>query len=377
MNLSDEEQNEVLKVMKSQMLTLLHGEFVKKFEEEFARYIGVKHAIAVNTGTAALHIAIAALDIGPGDEVIVPPFTFIASASSILHNNAIPIFADIDDKTYTLDPDSVKEQITDKTKAIIPVHLAGIGADTRALIDIAEDNEIFIIEDAAQSIGTKCYNKKVGALGHLGCFSFYPSKNITTGEGGMITTNDDVLAEQCRLLRHHGEPEWYVYNRLGYNYRMTEIQGAIGRVQLKRIDGFIKLRNKNAQYLSKATSEIPGIEPPFIPDYCEPAFNYWIGRFNPDILGLTKTQFLKAFPRSKVLYPKPLYETKLFQDKIAYSKGCPWSCPFYGKEIDYKKVHLPRVEQITREIFALDIHPKVSKEILNENIGIMRNLAKK
>lgn len=377
MNLSDEEQNEVLKVMKSQMLTLLHGEFVKKFEEDFARYIGVKHAIAVNTGTAALHIAIAALDIGPGDEVIVPPFTFIASASSILHNNAIPIFADIDDKSYTLDPDSVREKITDKTKAIIPVHLAGIGADTSALIDIAEEHELSVIEDAAQSIGTECYNKKVGALGHLGCFSFYPSKNITTGEGGMITTDDDMLAEQCRLLRHHGEPEWYVYNRLGYNYRMTEIQGAIGRVQLKKIDDFIKLRNSNAQYLSEATLDIPGIKPPFIPEYCKPAFNYWIGRIDPDILGLTKPEFLKAFPRSKVLYPKPLYETKLFQEKIAYSKGCPWSCPFYGKEIDYKKIHLPRVEKITKEIFALDIHPNVSKDILDENIGIMKNLAKK
>ncbi|MFX0076173.1 MAG: DegT/DnrJ/EryC1/StrS family aminotransferase [Candidatus Hermodarchaeota archaeon] len=377
MNLSEEEQNEVLKVMKSQMLTLLHGEFVKKFEEDFARYIGVKHAIAVNTGTAALHIAIAALDIGPGDEVIVPPFTFIASASSILHNNAIPIFADIDDKSYTLDPDSVQEKLTDKTKAIIPVHLAGIGADTKTLLDIAEDYDIFIIEDAAQSIGTKCYNKKVGAIGHLGCFSFYPSKNITTGEGGMVTTNDDVLAEQCRLLRHHGEPEWYVYNRLGYNYRMTEIQGAIGRVQLKKIDNFIKMRNKNAQYLSKAVSEIPGIEPPFIPNYCEPAFNYWIGRIDPEILGVTKPQFLEAFPRSKVLYPKPLYDTKLFQEKVAYSKGCPWSCPFYGKEIDYKKIHLPRVEKITQEIFALDIHPNISKELLDENIQIMKNIANK
>ena len=361
MNISDEEQNEVLKVMKSQMLTLLHGEFVKKFEEEFARYIGVKHAIAVNTGTAALHIAIAALDIGPGDEVIVPPFTFIATASSILHNNAIPIFADIDDKSYTLDPDSVKEKITEKTKAIIPVHLAGIGADTRALMDIANEKGIYIIEDAAQSIGTKCYDKKVGAMGNLGCFSFYPSKNMTTGEGGMVTTDDDALAEQCRLLRHHGEPEWYVYNRLGYNYRMTEIQGAIGRVQLKRIDGFINNRNKNAKYLSEGISEIPGIQPPFVPDYCEPAFNYWIGRINPEILGLNKPQFLKAFPRSKVLYPKPLYKTKLFQEKTAYSKGCPWSCPYYGKEIDYRKVNLPRVERITQEIFALDIHPNVSK----------------
>ena len=315
MNISEEEQQEVLKVMKSQMLTLLHGEFVRKFEEEFARYIGVKHAIAVNTGTAALHMSIAALNIGPGDEVIVPPFTFIASASSILHNNAIPIFADIDDKSYTLDPNSVRNKITEKTKAIIPVHLAGISADMSELMDIAGDSGIHVIEDAAQSIGTRCNNKKVGSIGHLGCFSFYPSKNITTGEGGMVTTNDDELAEQCRLLRHHGEPEWYVYNRLGYNYRMTEIQAAIGRVQLKKIESFISVRNKNAKYLSKATSNLKGITPPFVPEYCEPAFNYWIGRLDPDVLGITKTQFLERVPRSKVLYPKPLYKTKLFQKK--------------------------------------------------------------
>ena len=375
MNLSEEEQQEVLKVMKSQMLTLLHGEFVSKFEKEFARYIGVKHAIAVNTGTAALHIAIAALNIGPGDEVIVPPFTFIASASSILHNNAIPIFADIDDKSYTLDPNSVRDKITEKTKAIIPVHLAGISADMSELMDIGSDNGIKIIEDAAQSIGTRCYKKKVGSIGHLGCFSFYPSKNMTTGEGGMITTNDDELAEQCRLLRHHGEPEWYVYNRLGYNYRMTEIQGAIGRVQLKKIDSFISMRNKNAKYLSEATSNLNGIIPPFIPEYCEPAFNYWIGRLDPSVLGITKSQFLNRFPRSKVLYPKPLYKTKLFQEKIAYSKGCPWSCPFYNKEINYKEVYLPIVEKVTQEIFALDIHPKISKESLDDNIEIMTKIS--
>jgi dTDP-4-amino-4,6-dideoxygalactose transaminase len=158
---------------------------------------------------------------------------------------------------------------------------------------------------------------------------------------------------------------------------MTEIQGAIGRVQLKRINGFIESRNKNARYLSNAISDITGIDPPFIPDYCEPAFNYWIGRIIPDILGLTKPQFLKAFPRSKVLYPKPLYKTKLFQEKIAYSNGCPWSCPFYGKEIDYNKVNLPRTEKITQEIFALDIHPNISKEILDENIEIMKDLAQK
>jgi perosamine synthetase len=376
MNLSKEEQEAVIKVMESQMLTLLHGTYVKQFEEDFAKYIGVKHAVAVNTGTAALHIALAALDIGPGDEVIVPPFTFIATASSILHNNAIPIFADIDPKSYTLDPSSVQEKITDKTKAIIPVHLAGISADMESLRVIAENQAIPLIEDAAQSIGTLCNGKKVGSLGTLGCFSFYPSKNITTGEGGMITTDNDELAEQCRLIRHHGEPSWYVYNRLGYNYRMTEIQGAIGGVQLKKLPEFIEIRNKNAKFLSNAVDEIEGITSPFVPEYCRPAFNYWIGRINPNMIGLTKDQFLERFPRSKVLYPKPLYKTKLFQEKIAYPKGCPWSCPFYGKEVDYKDINLPNVELITKEIFALDIHPKMKQEELDEDIEIMRKLAK-
>jgi perosamine synthetase len=375
MNLSEEEQNEVIKVMESQMLTLLHGEYVRDFEREFANYHSVKHAIAVNTGTAALHIAISALNIGPGDEVIVPPFTFIATASSILHNNAIPIFADIDDKSYTLDPNSVREKITDKTKAIIPVHLAGIPANMGELEKIAKDYDLFIIEDACQSIGAKCKGKIAGSIGDIGCFSFYPSKNITTGEGGMIITNNDKLAEQSRLIRHHGEPSWYVYNRLGYNYRMTEIQGAIGKIQLKKMDEFIKIRNENAQYLSEAIEEVEGIVPPYVPDYCEPAFNYWIGRIQPDLIGITKSDFLDKFPRSKVLYPMPLYKTKLFQEKIAYPKGCPWTCPYYGKEIDYKSLTLPIVEKVTQEIFALDIHPKITKENLDENIKIMKEIA--
>jgi dTDP-4-amino-4,6-dideoxygalactose transaminase len=376
MNLSNEEKDAVIRVIESQMLTLLHGTYVKKFEEDFAKYIGVKHAIGVNTGTAALHIALAALNIGPGDEVIVPPFTFIATASSVLHNNAIPIFADIDPKSYTLDPKSVQEKITNKTKAIIPVHLAGISADMDRLTAIAEKQNIHIIEDAAQSIGTLCNGKQVGSIGALGCFSFYPSKNITTGEGGMITTNDDKLAEECRLIRHHGEPSWYVYNRLGYNYRMTEIQGAIGGIQLKKLPEFIKIRNKNAEFLNNSVDQIDGINPPFVPEYCEPAYNYWIGRINPKEIGLSKEQFLERFPKSKVLYPKPLYKTKLFQEKIAYPKGCPWSCPFYGKEIDYTNITLPNVELITKEIFALDVHPKITQQELEDYIEIMRKLAK-
>ncbi|MHA1149665.1 MAG: DegT/DnrJ/EryC1/StrS family aminotransferase [Promethearchaeota archaeon] len=374
MDLTQEEKDAVLRVLNSRMLTLLAGNEVKTFENEFAEYMGVKCAVGVNSGTAALHIAIAALDIGPGDEVIISPFTFIATASSVLQNNAIPIFADIDKKSYNIDPESVKEVITDKTKAIIPVHLAGISADMGALMEIAEDYKLKIIEDACQAHGAKYRGKNVGTVGDIGTFSFYPSKNMTTGEGGMIITNDDRLAKECRLIRHHGEPSWYIYNRLGWNYRMTEIQAAIGRVQLSKLDSYIKKRNENALYLNKAVDGINCIKPPFVPDYCEPAFNYWIGRFNPKKLGLNKDQFIEKFPKSKVLYPKPLYDNKLFKDKVAYPKGCPWSCPFYGKEIDYTKLKLPVVEQITQEIFALDIFPEIPKEQIDEYIQIMKTL---
>ncbi len=375
MDISEEEKNAVMKVMESQLLSSLAGNVVETFEKEFANYIGVKHAIAVNSGTAALHISIASLDIGPGDEVIIPPFTFIATASSLLHNNAIPIFADIDNKSYTLDPESVKKKISAKTKAIIPVHLAGITADMGPLLDIAEENNLHIIEDACQSHGAKYNGKKVGSIGDLGTFSFYPSKNMTTGEGGIVTTNSSKLARQCRLLRHHGEPYWYSYNRLGWNYRMTEIQGALGRVQLKKLDEYIRIRNENAQYLTDAVNNIVGIDPPYIPEYCDPAFNYWIGRIHPKLIGLDKNQFISKFPKSKVLYPKPLYETKLFQKKIGYPRGCPWSCSFYGKEIDYNKINLPIVERVTKEIFALDIHPMISKEELDENIEMMKKFS--
>ncbi len=375
MQLTEEEIAAVERVLRSQKLSLLTGEEVTTFEKEFAQYMGVKYAIGVNSGTAALHVSIASLNIGPGDEVIIPPFTFIATASSIIHNNAIPVFADIDERTYTLDPRSVEQQISEKTKAILPVHLAGISADMDPLLEIAEKYHLHVIEDACQAHGAEYKGKKVGTMGDLGTFSFYPSKNITTGEGGMVITNDDEIARQCRLIRHHGEPSWYIYERLGWNYRMNEVQGAIGRVQLRKLDAFVEKRNQNALYLSDQVKEINGISPPYIPEYCKPAFNYWIGRIHPAILKLTKSEFLEKFPSSKTLYPMPLYKTELFKNKIGYPKGCPWSCPFYNKAMNYEDLTLPIVEKITNEIFALDIYPEVDRKTLDGYIEIMKSLS--
>ncbi len=202
-------------VIKSNQLSCLEGNLVKTFEKEFAELMGVKHAIAVNSGTAALFVALRAWGIKPGDEVIVPPFTFMATASSVLHNNAIPIFADIEFKTYNMDPQDAIKKISDKTKAIIPVHLAGMPADLGPLIDVCKEKNIMLLEDACQAHMAKYNGKYVGTIGDAGAFSFYPSKNMTTGEGGMITTNNDELAEVCRQLRHHGEEGWYKFARLG------------------------------------------------------------------------------------------------------------------------------------------------------------------
>ena len=192
-------------VIKSNQLSCLDGNLVRTFENEFAQLLGVKHAIAVNSGTAALFVAMRAWGIKPGDEVIVPPFTFMASASSVLHNNAIPVFADIEVKTYNMDPEDAIKKITDKTKAIMPVHLAGMPADMGPLIDVCKEKNIMLLEDACQAHMAKFNGKYVGTVGDAGAFSFYPSKNMTTGEGGMITTDNEELAEVCRQLRHHGE----------------------------------------------------------------------------------------------------------------------------------------------------------------------------
>ena len=242
------------------------GKFVSKFEEEFAAYLGVEHAVAVCNGTAALHLAVRALDIGPGDEVIVPTFTMIACANAIRYVGARPVFVDSEPRTWNLDPGRVEEKITDRTRAIMVVHIYGHPADMGPILELAEEHGLYVIEDAAEAHGAEYKGRKVGTFGHLACFSFYANKIITTGEGGMVVTDDAELAERVRRLRDQGYNvklrKWLIHDVVGYNYRMTNLQAAIGLAQLERVEELVEKRRRNASLYTSLLRNLPGITLP-------------------------------------------------------------------------------------------------------------------
>ena len=260
----DRREVEALREVVNSRFWGIGGRKVKEFEGKFAAYQGAKYGVAVTSGTTALEIALRAANIGARDEVIVPAYTFSATAAAVLQVNALPVFADIDPSNYTLDPRRVEETITDRTKAIIPVHIGGCPANMDSIIKIANRNNLMTIEDACQSWGAEWKGRRVGAIGNLGAFSFQSSKNITSGEGGIITTNDKELYELCWSYHNCGrtlEGPQYEHELLGFNYRMTEFQAAVLLVQLSRLDEQTKTRNENASYLSKELSKIGGVEP--------------------------------------------------------------------------------------------------------------------
>ena len=279
--IGEEEIQAVVEVMRSGILTtgLGAGPKVKEFEKNYEAFAGVKHAIGVNTGTAALHAALLAAGIGYGDEVIVPSFTFVATAEAVVLAGAKPVFADIDPQTYTLSPDAVQDAFTKKTKGIIPVDLYGIPADTRFIKETAKNGEI-VIEDCAQSHGATYMGRPAGAMADLAAWSLYAAKNIGTGEGGVVTTDNDELAEKVKMVRTHGEKVKYQSLMLGTNYRMTEIQAAIGLIQLKRLPDFYAKRKQNAEYLTKLLQESDNSEklclPPKLKDRTHSGYLYTV-----------------------------------------------------------------------------------------------------
>jgi len=258
--IGEEELRNVVEAVKSGWVSS-KGRFIEEFETSFAKYVGVKYGIATSNGTAALHLALASLDIGPGDEVIVPDLTFAATINAVLYTGAKPVIVDINPDYWCIDPTKLKEAITPKTKAIIPVHLYGHPCDIDAIMEIAARHNLYVIEDAAEAHGAEYRGRKVGSFGHISCFSFYGNKIITTGEGGMCLTNDKELAEKIKILRDHGmNPEKrYWHDVIGFNYRMTNLQAALGLAQLGKIDRFIKKKRKLAKKYEEELSPIKGI----------------------------------------------------------------------------------------------------------------------
>ena len=299
-----EEIAAVTRVLESGMLA--QGEVVEEFEDKFAAYIGTDYAIATNSGTSALHTALAAQGIKEGDEVITTAFSFFATASCVLMQNATPVFVDIDPKTYNIDPALIEAKISDRTKAIIPVHLYGQPCEMREIMDIAKANNLAVIEDAAQAHGAEYKAKKVGAIGDIGVFSFYSTKNIITGEGGMITTDNEEIAERARLIRNHGQSRRYFHDCLGYNYRMTNIAAAIGLVQLKKIDTLSLRRMSNARYYGEQLN----VKKPFVSPNVKHVFHQYTIRVKD------RDKFQAHLERNGVgygiYYPVPLPSQPLF-----------------------------------------------------------------
>ena len=276
---------------------VMQGPMVSEFEEKFAQYVGTKYAVAVSSGTAALHLSLLALGIGEGDEVIIPSFSFIATANAVAHCGASPVFIDIDQRTYNISPEKIEEYLAGvskkknkKVKAIMPVHQLGMPADMDYIIAIAKKHSLHIIEDAACALGSEYKGRKVGSIGEISCFSFHPRKIITTGEGGMITTNDKRIAEKARLLRNHGmtisahERNKKVmikkeeYPLVGYNYRMTDLQGAIGLVQMEKLEYILNKRRAIARRYNSLLEKIEWLERPYVPEYANPNYQSYIVR---------------------------------------------------------------------------------------------------
>jgi len=331
---------------------IAEGPRVADFERAFADYIDVEHAIAVNSGTAALHVALLAHGIGDGDEVITTPFTFIATSNSVLFTGARPVFADIDDDIFNIDPDAIMEKITPKTKAILPVHLYGHPAEMNAIMEIAEDHDLTVIEDACQAHGAVYDGKKVGSFG-TGTFSFYPTKNMTTSEGGMITTNDQDVADRARMIRSHGSKQRYVHEMLGFNFRMTDISASIGLVQLNKLDEFTTKRQNNAEYLSRGLKGIEEISVPIVRKNCEHVFHQYTIRAD-DRDGLVKTLNENGVGTG-IYYPIPTHK-QLFYQELGYNET------------------LPESEKAANEVVSLPVHPSVSQDELDHIIDVIKGV---
>jgi dTDP-4-amino-4,6-dideoxygalactose transaminase len=346
--IGEEEVQAVLEVIREGPLTNAMGQGPKvlEFEKNYAKFAGVKHAVAVNNGTAALNAALLAAGVKHGNEVIVPSFTFVATAESVVFAGAKIVFADIDPETYTLSPEKVEQTINSKTKAILAVDLYGYSADMKALQEIAEKHDLVLIEDAAQAHGTTYQGKPAGSFADAACWSLYASKNITTGEGGVITTDNDEMNEILRLIRNHGEKTKYTSVLMGNNYRMPEIEAAIGIVQLKKLPSFTAKRRKNAQQLTKILQQSKRLK---LPTETEHNQHSWY---------LYTVRLVDGTEEERNLILKELKQKEIGAE--AYYVNPVNTMEFYRN--NYAKQELPETEKAAKQVFSLPVHPNVTSE---------------
>ncbi|MGQ0605200.1 MAG: DegT/DnrJ/EryC1/StrS family aminotransferase [Anaerolineales bacterium] len=348
--IGEEEKQAVMEVLDSGML--VQGPRVAKLEEKFATLCGTRHAIATSNGTTALHLALLANGIGPGDEVITVAFTFMASVSTILLTGARPVFVDVEAETFNLNPDLVEAAITPRTKAIVLVHLYGYPCDMGRILAIAEKHGLKVIEDACQAVGATYHGKVTGSFG-TGAFSLYATKNVMTGEGGMITTNDDAIAKHCRLMRQHGMERRYYHDMLGYNYRMTDLHAAIGLAQMDRLPGFNARRRFNAEYLS---AKIESVIIPKVKDGYGHVWHQYTIRVNG---GRDRDAVVKQLGENGVgtgvFYPVPCHQQGYVRDLIG-------------------DVSLPVTEVLAREVISLPVHPALTQTDLEKIVHEVNRL---
>lgn len=348
-----EEKQAVLDVLDSGMIAC--GGIVSDFEKEFAAYLGTDHCIATTSGTTALEVALRALGIGKGDTVVTTPFSFIASTNAIVYTGATPVFADIDPKTFLINPDSIEKKLAEhpEAKALLIVHLFGLCCDMDRIMEIVRSHGLILIEDCAQAHGAQWNGKKAGTFGNAGCFSFYPTKNMTTSEGGAVVTNDPETARKARLLINHGMEIRYHHDEIGYNYRMTNICGAIGRCQLKKLEGFNESRRAHAAYLSSHISN-PLISVPFEPEKARHVYHQYTVKVAEGL----RDRFVQHLQENGVgfgiFYPLSIPEQKCYAEM--------------GFRTDW-----PVTDTVKQQVVSLPVHPGLTDEEVAEVARIVNS----
>ncbi|HNS51094.1 MAG TPA: DegT/DnrJ/EryC1/StrS family aminotransferase [Anaerolineae bacterium] len=374
--ITQEDKDAVLAVLERKILSGVHGPEAMGLEEEWAAFTGSRYVLSFNSGTASIHSALFAAGVGPGDEVITSAFSFSGSFHPILQQNAIPIFCDIDPRTYDIDAAQVEAKISERTKVLMPVHIHGLPADMDEMRALADKHGLVLIEDACQAHGATYRGRMAGTIGDMGCFSLNVTKNLSGGEGGLLNTDSDAYAERARMIRTFGEQvgkekekirPYYSYT-IGWNYRTQELPAAFARSQLKRLAHYNAIGQRNAAYLSEQLQQIPGVIPPYVPPDRTSIYHKYRIRFDPAVLGVRgavpefRNRLMDALQAEgvecTVWHVTPMTSFPIFQRlDEGYGKGCPWSCPYYGREIHYNPAEYPEALRLMDESLVINTEP--------------------